>query len=73
MTACCQLLGFSGLIQHAIKLIKGLDITMQQGVISVSVCSIISWFKVGSRGLMNSCVVLCVLGLLRACACYAQV
>lgn len=47
MAACCQLLGFSTILQHAVRLIKGLEINMQNGVISVSVCSFISWFKVG--------------------------
>lgn len=48
MTSCCQLLGFSTLLQHAIRLIKGLEIQMQNGIISVSVCSFISWFRVRS-------------------------
>jgi hypothetical protein len=47
MAACCQLLGFSTILQHAVRLIKGLEINMHNGVISVSVCSFISWFKVG--------------------------
>lgn len=46
MTPCCQILGFSMILQQAVRLIKGLEISLQDGVISVSVCSIISWFKV---------------------------
>lgn len=49
MAACCQLLGFSTILQHAVRLIKGLEINMHNGVISVSVCSFISWFKITER------------------------
>lgn len=49
MAECCQLLGFSTLLQHAVRLIKGIDIHMSRGVISVSVFSIISWFKITER------------------------
>lgn len=54
MTACCQLLGFSTILQHAVRLIKGLEIQMQNGIISVSVCSIISWFKVRVAPVTNT-------------------
>jgi hypothetical protein len=46
MVPCCQLLGFNALLQHAVRLIRGLEITMHSGCINVSVCSFISWFKV---------------------------
>jgi hypothetical protein len=49
MTPCCQILGFSMLLAQAVRLIKGLEIDMQNGVISVSVCSFISWFKVSRQ------------------------
>jgi len=63
MAECCQLLGFSTLLQHAVRLIKGIDIHMSRGVISVSVFSIISWFKVsGAAAPRTQCrVVLLVL------------
>lgn len=46
MGRVCNVMGFNPLMQQAVKLIKGLDISMNSGNINVSVFSIIGWFKV---------------------------
>jgi hypothetical protein len=48
MSGICALMGFNALMQQAVKLIRGLDISTADGNVCVGVCSVISWFKVSA-------------------------
>jgi hypothetical protein len=47
MSEAITLMGLSGLMRQAIKLIKGITLTQDDTSFSMAVFSVLSWFKVG--------------------------
>jgi hypothetical protein len=47
MSDAITLMGLSGLMRQAIKLIKGITLTQDDTSFSMAVFSVLSWFKVG--------------------------
>jgi hypothetical protein len=47
MEAALDLIHVGGLLRSAIKLIKGIKVTQDQGTFTMAVFSVLTWFKVG--------------------------
>jgi hypothetical protein len=59
MSDAITLMGLSGLMRQAIKLIKGITLTQDDTSFSMAVFSVLSWFKVGRMWWNGSCSLMC--------------
>jgi hypothetical protein len=68
MSDAITLMGLSGLMRQAIKLIKGITLTQDDVSFSMAVFSVLSWFKVSRNINPNSAMLhLCVEVNVRGC------
>lgn len=58
MEAALDLIHVGGLLRSAIKLIKGIKVTQDQGTFTMAVFSVLTWFKVG--GLLDASTLMCM-------------
>lgn len=66
MDAAVRLVHLNAVMRQAVKLIRGVQLTIEEGRFRFAVFSAISWFKVRERGRRVVCVC-------RACVCVACV